>query len=171
MSENTMMKTIWFDKNWNEWKWIGKRVNETKPTKISLSMQLGSDVLVSSVFKESIQGKATKTGWNNQFVVTAKYGNNEISFEYGISVVETEKGIVNLTDKDHIFAFYCFIGDAIAGSGTFDNFQSEFGYQDCCEAYKIWKLCKESTIKAVRLGIGDLYKVSNFLQEKYPEVL
>jgi hypothetical protein len=153
--------------------WKQKRTKEilSVPTEISYSNQIRSTAIVSSRFKESVFGKSTKTGWNNQFLITVKNGNSEISFEYGISVVETEKGKITLTKQDHIFAFYCFIGDAISGSETFENFQKEFGYQDCCEAYRIWKLCRESTVKAVRLGIGDLYRVSNYIQEKYPDVI
>jgi hypothetical protein len=103
--------------------------------------------------------------YRNKFTITVNKGNNSITFDYTASINDAGEGIVNLSDSDKINAFYCFIGDAIAGTMTCKEFASEFGYTDCCEAHRIHKLCKESTIKAAQLGIGDLYELSNKLQE------
>lgn len=131
-------------------------------------------VTVSAQFKD--QEKTTILNqkipdYQNHFTVTVTKGNASESFDYHASINDANNGIVNLSDNDKLGAFYCFIGDAIAGLMSFKEFQLDFGYDDCCEAHKIWKLCKESTIKATRLGLGDLYKVSDFMQENYPEVV
>lgn len=131
-------------------------------------------ITVSARFRE--QEKSTITNhkipdYQNHFTVTVTKGEISESFDYHASIHDADNGIVNLSDNDKISAFYCFISDAIAGLMSFDEFKSEYGYDDCCEAHRIWKLCKEATIKASRLGLGDLYKLSNYMQENFPEVV
>ena len=151
--------------------WYEKMVEVPASERTTITLQ--KNIVLSSVFTESkIQTDGVCKGdYNNQFTVTVERGNAKETFTFGISIVDTRKGKVTLTDQDHIFAFYCFVGDAISGSMTFKDFKSEYGYEDCCEAHKIWKLCQDSTMKAIRLNLGDLYELSNAIQEKYPEVI
>ncbi len=104
---------------------------------------------------------------NNVFAVTVTNGGMAETFDYHISIPDPEKGKKALSDEDHILAFYCFLGDAISGSQSCEVFCTEFGYdEDSRKAEKIWKACQEAARKADNLSIGDLYQVSNYIQEK-----
>jgi len=147
---------------------------EKKITRVSISPVKA--LSVSSVFDTAIKDMKDphfKNDYRNRFKVTVKNGNIEESFDFTVSINDTKqmKPKIALSDNDHIYTLYCFINDAIAGTESFEEFKGNFGYDDCCEAYRVHKICKESTLKAVRLGIGDLYKVSEYLQENYPEVV
>lgn len=109
--------------------------------------------------------------YTNTFMVTVSCGGNKETFDYHMSIADADAGIVNMSDKDKIFAFYCFVQDAISGTMSFKEFKADYGYEDCCESHRIWKLCQEATIKATRLGLGDLYDLSNYLREKYPTAI
>ena len=133
-----------------------------------------ADLTISAEFKE--QGQTTMPSrkvpdYQNHFAVTITKGNTSETFDYHASINDADKGIVNLTDNDKIGAFYCFVQDAISGTMPFKEFKSEYGYDDCCEAHRIWKLCQDATIKASRLGLGDLYKLSEQIQNEYPDVV
>jgi hypothetical protein len=174
--EDTFVVSAYWDKI--NWQWSTRRFkisNERITTVLPIFDRDTKYLKITSTFKESVQGhvKALPKDYNNQFVVTITNGNAKEVFEFGTSIADTKKQSpkISLTSAENVYAFYCFIGDAIAGSQTFEEFKSEFGYDDCCEAHKIWKACKESTMKAVRLGLGDLYEISNYLQETYPDVL
>ena len=58
------------------------------------------------------------------------------------------------------------------GRSRLKSFVTELGYdEDSRKAEKIWKACQEATQKADNLSIGDLYQVSNYIQEKYPDAV
>lgn len=145
-------------------------IPESKITKVSIP---GKTITVTSAFLACTKGhvKMLPNDYNNRFTVTITNGNVSESFEYGISINETKqlKPKLVLTDKDHIFALYCVIGDSISGIMSFEEFQSEYGYSDCCEGHKIWKACQNSSLKVLRLNLGSLYEISNYVQEKYLE--
>jgi hypothetical protein len=133
-----------------------------------------ADVTITSVFKEQRQTTISNRkipDYQNHFAVTISKGILSETFDYHASINDADKGIVNLTDNDKIGAFYCFVQDAISGIMPFKEFKSEYGYDDCCEAHRVWKLCQEATIKATRLGLGDLYVLSEKIQVKYPDVV
>jgi hypothetical protein len=134
----------------------------------------GYGITITAMFdrNEPVHTKYQRTPqYHNVYQIAVTKGDQKESFEFSASINDAGAGIVNLSPEDKINAFYCFIGDAIAGAESFEDFKGNFGYDDCCEAYRIHKLCKESTLKAVRLGLGDLYKVSEYLQETYPDVI
>ncbi len=163
--------------------WANGYTNACNGTQILAWMALKEDkpvavvdlgITISARFKE--QEKATVTihkipDYQNHFTITITKGSESETFDYHASIHDADAGIVNLSDSDKLGAFYCFIQDAIAGLMSFDEFKSEYGYDDCCKAHTVWKACKESAMKAARLGLGDLYQVSNDLQENYPEVV
>ena len=101
--------------------------------------------------------------WNHHKVtVTNKEHNLKTSFDFWASIarpnMETEYDILN--------AFYCFISDAISGYMTFSEFCGEFGYdEDSRSAEKTWKACKRASDKLKRIYDGDIYDLSNRLQE------
>jgi len=128
---------------------------------------------ITSTFKQSVKGFVREYDYNNQFEVTVKTNEGKnITFDYHISIDDTNKGKKFLADNDHICAFDSFINDAISGNYSFDEFMDEYGYTKCQEGYKIWKLCQESSKKFESLNIDiDLYDLSNIIREKYPDVL
>ena len=127
---------------------------------------------VSSILTGTAEGFSAPRQHNNVFAVTVTNGGMAETFDYHISIHDTEKGKKALADEDHISAFYCFLGYAISGSESFEMFCTELGYdEDSRKAEKIWKACQEATQKADNLSIGDLYQVSNYIQEKYPDAV
>ena len=169
--ENRSKMLSWIgDVNESNGKWIPAWIKIEKDNPVEIPI---AGVTVSAEFKDQepdcIKGLKGEQ-WRNKFCITVRRGIRTETFDFTGSINDAGNGIVNLTDGDKIFAFYCFIGDAIYGSEAFEDFQSNYGY-DCPEGYRIWKLCKESTLKAVRLGLGDLYDLSNKLQETYPDVM
>ena len=139
-------------------------------TKIQINDE--ESIEVSSVLTGMEEGFSAPRWDNNVFAVTVTNGGMAETFDYHISIHDTEKGKKALADEDHITAFYCFLGDAILGSQSFEVFCDEMGYdEDSRKAEKIWKACQEATQKADNLSIGDLYQVSNYIQEKYPDAV
>ena len=138
-------------------------------TKIQINEE--ETVEITSVLKETVKGWARPNDYNNVFAVTVQSGDHKETFDYHISVVDTNKGKKVLTDTDHIGAFYSFIGDGIAGLMDFEEFMNEYGYDDCRKGYKIYKACEAAQKQCTRLGLGDLYAVSNYIQEKYPDAV
>lgn len=139
-------------------------------TKIQINDE--ESIEVSSVLTGMEEGFSAPRQYNNVFAVTVTNGGIAETFDYHISTHDTQNGKKALTDEDHISAFYCFLGDAISGSESFEVFCTESGYdEDSRKAEKIWKACQEATQKADNLSIGDLYQVSNYIQEKYPDAV
>ena len=138
-------------------------------TKIQINDE--ESIEVSSVLTGMEEGFSAPRQYNNVFAVTVTNGGMAETFDYHISIRDTEKGKKKLTDADHIFAFYCFLGDGIAGLMDVKAFMDEFGYKDCREGYKIHKACEAAQKQCARLGLGDLYQVSNYIQEKYPDAV
>ena len=139
-------------------------------TKIQINDEESIDV--SSVLTGTVEGLCAPRQYNNVFAVTVTNGGIAETFDYHISTHDTQNGKKALTDEDHISAFYCFLGDAISGSQSFEEFCDELGYdEDSRKAEKIWKACQEATQKADNLSIGDLYAASNYIQEKYPDAV
>ena len=127
---------------------------------------------ISSKLTGTAEGFSAPRQYNNVFAVTVTNGGIAETFEYHISVHDTEKGKKALTDEDHISAFYCFLGDAISGGQSFEEFCADMGYdEDSRKAEKIWHECEKAPQKAENLSIGDLYAVSNYIQEKYPDAV
>ncbi len=127
---------------------------------------------ISSKLTGTAEGFSAPRRYNNVFTVTVTNGGIAETFDYHISTHDTQNGKKALADEDHISAFYCFLGDAISGSQSFEEFCAELGYdEDSRKAEKIWKACQEATQKADNLSIGDLYQVSNYIQEKYPDAV
>ena len=136
-------------------------------------IQINDDetVEITSTLKGAVEGWVNKREYNNLFAVTVQSGAVKETFEYHISIVDTNNGKKVLTDADHISALYAFIEDGIAGLMDFEEFMDEYGYDDCRKGYKIHKACEAAQKQCARLGLGDLYAVSNYIQEKYPDAV
>lgn len=117
-----------------------------------------------------LTGKLVKENVNkwdmmrNQFKVTVKTVNGSFSFDFWGYHNDWKKG---KNEINLIEAFYCFIGDAISGNDSFENFCSELGYdEDSIKALKIYKECVKANKRSENLGI-DLYELSNYIQEEF----
>lgn len=140
---------------------------------MTTKIQINNDetVEITSTLKGTVEGWVNKREYNNLFAVTVQSGTVKETFDYHISIADTNKDKRVLTDEDHISAFYSFVGDGIAGLMDFEEFMDEFGYEDCRKGYKIHKSCEAAQKQCARLGLGDLYAVSNYIQEKYPDAV
>lgn len=79
----------------------------------------------------------------NHSLVTVKNNDNgkKTTFDFWGSRVEPELK----TENDVLYAFYCFLSDAVAGLDGFDGFCGNFGYDaDSRRAEKTWKLCRRA---------------------------
>lgn len=106
----------------------------------------------------------------NQYLVLVKNINTgaKCSFRYwtGFTVCKLMK-----TNYDLIWAFQCFLGNAISGTYSFEEFCSECGYEmydEDVEGYnrksmQIHRACKKAYEKAIRILENDdeLYRVYN----------
>lgn len=101
--------------------------------------------------------------YNNHIItVTNTETKQKVSFEFWGSIANPEIK----TEKELLYAFYCFVEDALSGKMDFSEFCSEFGCDtDSRKAEKTWKACKRSTVKFERLYTGDIYDFINKLQE------
>jgi hypothetical protein len=146
-----------------------REMREIMSTKIQINDEESLDV--SSVLTGREDGFSAPGQYNNVFAVTVTNGGIAETFDYHVSVHDTEEGKKELTDADHISAIYCFLGDGIASLMDFKEFMDEFGYEDCREGYKIHKACEAAQKQCARLGLGDLNRISNYMREKYPDVV
>ena len=99
---------------------------------------------------------------NHMIKVTNTETQQSVTFEYWNSIVKGE-----ITEEQEVlFAFYCFLSDAVGASESFDNFCGEFGYDtDSRKAEKIYRKCKKQLEKLNKIYDGDIYSLVNELQE------
>jgi len=115
--------------------------------------------------KKANWGDKMPENWNNHLVtVTNTDTKQRCTFEFWASISNPELS----TEYDVLNAFYCFVGDAISGKMDFDEFCSEFGFDnDSRTAERTWKACKRATAKLERIYSGDIYDLANELGELY----
>ena len=103
--------------------------------------------------------------WNNHLVTVTNTDNKQrCTFEFWASIAEPELK----TEYEVLNAFNCFVGDALSGKMDFNEFCSEFGYDnDSRTAERTWKACKRSATKLERVYDGDMYDLANELGESY----
>ena len=101
--------------------------------------------------------------YNNHIItVTNTETEQKISFEFWGNIMKPEVK----TEDELLNAFYCFVGDAVSGNDTFENFCSELGYnENSITAERTWKACKKSAEKLNKIYNGDIYDLVNELQE------
>ena len=85
------------------------------------------------------------------------------SFEFWNSIVGGE-----ITDERELLdAFNCFVSDAHIGEDSYENFITEFGYEDGKFAKDVYKLCCKSLEQFDRVVGLDICDVLNDLRENY----
>ena len=103
---------------------------------------------------------------NHRITVTNTSIHKRTSFEFWGSIINPEIK----KEQELLFAFYCFLSDGLSSLYGFDEFCSEFGYNnDSIKAYKTFKACEKSLHKLERIGIneGTIYDLMNDLQENH----
>jgi len=100
---------------------------------------------------------------NNRHIVSIKKGREEVEFDYWQSISECRVK----TEKDALFAFRCFVEDALCGLDTFEEFCSNLGYDvDSRKAEKVHQECIKQMQKFVQLfGIDNMGMVLEKLSE------
>jgi hypothetical protein len=104
---------------------------------------------VKSTFKGNKASTWNINNFNNHMIKVTNDDNQEsITFEFWASIAKPTIS----TDYDLLNAFYCFIGDCASGVESFEDFCSNFGYDnDSREAKQIHKACKKSLTKFCKL--------------------
>lgn len=76
----------------------------------------------------------------------------KIRFTFFDSIANYDAGKAGLGPDDLLWAFSCFVSDAMAGAQSFAEFCEEFGYDDdSIRARDTWKACRRSLDKFNRL--------------------
>jgi len=95
--------------------------------------------------------------WNHHKITIKNIeSGKQTSFDFWASIANPEVR----SREDLIGAFECFVGDAVAGMNDFNDFCSEFGYdEDSRRAEKIYKACQKATAKLQRIYNGDIHSL------------
>lgn len=108
----------------------------------------------------------TATPWGNytkqQHKVTVWIGDEHTEFDFYCNDYEL--------DEDGLHeAFYFFLSDGIAYNNAkdIDDFASEFGYTKPSECIKAYNGCKDAFEKWKSITDIDIYKICNWMQDKY----
>lgn len=130
--------------------------------KTTLNLSIGS-IILSSVFLNNKKWDANDNNYNNH-KITVSFNGKKLSFDFWNSLSEGEIK----TEDSLIGALDCFLSDSNAGEQSFEDFCSEFGYdEDSRKAEKIHNSCIKSFDKFNRVFDCDLYDLSDELREKY----
>ena len=120
---------------------------------------------VNANYKGDKEASFISGNWNNHLVTVTNNDNKQrCTFEFWASIMRPELD----SEYDVLNAFYCFVGDAISGKMDFEEFCSEFGYDnDSRTAERTWKACKRAAAKLERIYDGDIYDLANELGDQY----
>ena len=134
--------------------------------KTTIETKTAGTIKINSVFKGN---KLWKNGsdrfqnWNNH-KVTVTHNGQKFSFDFWGSIANPE--ISN--DQENVFALYCALSDGLSAENDFNEFCSEFGYDnDSRTAERIYKACEKTNAKINRVFSCDLYDLINEIQEDY----
>jgi hypothetical protein len=128
---------------------------------------------IQAEFQEFVKGfpfDKKDTNYHGQFKINIKQKETgyEYNFDFYGSANDASQHITEMEDQDLKGALECIVSDAISGSYTFEEFCSEFGYdEDSRTAERIHNACKDSLSKMECLGfsLDDLYELSNELNQ------
>jgi len=142
---------------------IFEKYNKPEHTEQKTNTATFKQFQVKASYKGTKKAEWSSDNFNNHMVtVTNTETSNKITFEFWASMTHPELN----REYDILNAFYCFVTDAISGSYSFENFCSEFGYDtDSRTAEKIYRKCKKQLEKLNKIYDGDIYDLSNELQE------
>jgi hypothetical protein len=101
-------------------------------------------------------------GRNAHYRVYVSSNGERTAFDFFQSIANP----VMKNERDILFAFQCFVSDAINGHFSYEVFCSEFGYDENRESKRIYNACKLSAKKLEKFDV-DNYDLYNEMQEKY----
>jgi hypothetical protein len=131
-------------------------------TKTAGKIEINSEFLGNKPAKWDTKA-GTSTNYNNH-KVTIKHNGKRLSFDFWGSIMNPE--IAN--DQENVFALYCFLSDAVSGKQSFEDFCSEFGYdEDSRSVERIRKECEKSLKKFEKVFEADIYDLINEIQETH----
>lgn len=142
---------------------IFDKYNEEQHTEQETNKATFKQFEIKASYKGNKKWNCNSDNFNNHMVkVTNTETKQSITFEFWASI---NNPILN-REYDILNAFYCFVSDAISGDYSFEEFCSEFGYdEDSRTAEKTWKSCQKQADKLSKIFDGDLYELANELQE------
>ena len=128
--------------------------------KTTLKLSIGL-VTISSLFLNNKVSGWSKENYNNH-KITVFFNGKKTSFEFWNSIQGGEMS----DNSDLLGALNCFFNDAISGNMSFDEFCSEFGYdEDSSTAERVHKTCIKSLKKVENIFDCDLYDLANDVSE------
>lgn len=87
------------------------------------------------------------------------------SFDFWASIAQPTME----SEKDLLYAFLCFLDDAICGRYTVEDFFAELGYENPTEGFAAYRACQRAADKLDRLYDGEVYDLVNRLREYLDE--
>lgn len=135
---------------------------------IKRTRRQGSTTMNTFGIEMSAQYKGIE-GDQYRWEITLKRGGHSYTFGYGAGMAHKNEGKPDLKT-----VFYCIQSDSAAGSLSFEEFCSEFGYdEDSRNAEKTWKACQEAHAKMEELlgfaDTGSLTEFEEFMQTNFDE--
>lgn len=136
--------------------------------KTSISTNAAGLITINSEYLGNKPAKwDTKSGISTNYhnhTVKVTHNKKSFSFDFWGSIANPE--ISN--DQENVFAFYCALSDGLSAKDSFENFCSEFGYnEDSRNAERIYKACEKTLKKIERVFSCDFYDLINEIQETY----
>ena len=106
---------------------------------------------------------------HNKFRVTVKHNGRRVYFNFYDSHHKWEAGHVEMTEREILFAFYCFLSDGGAANENFADFCASFCYDtDSRRAYSIYQTCVKTLQKFRKLcPRANICDMVNELTENY----
>lgn len=103
---------------------------------------------------------------HNQFKITIKTPLGRATFDFYGSHQDYTNGQTEMNESELKHALYCFVSDACSAKNSFEDFCSEFGYdEDSRKAEKIYKACEKSLSQYNRICEADIYDIVNELND------
>jgi hypothetical protein len=133
--------------------------------KTTIETKTAGKIVINS---EYIGNKLANWGGKQQnyhnHLVTVTHNKKRYSFDFWGSMMNPE--IAN--EQENVFAFYCSLSDAISAKESFEEFCSNFGYnEDSRTAERIYKACEKTLSKVERVFSCDIYDLINEISETY----
>ena len=118
---------------------------------------------ITAIFRGEKAAPWAENNYNHHIVIVDNTETGATTrFDFWASLARPELD----TESDVLNAFYCFVSDAVAGSGDFETFCDEYGYNnDSIKALKTFRACERSNRKFSRVSGFSLDEMYSFLDE------
>jgi len=142
---------------------IFEKYNNTEHTEQTTNKATFKNFEIKASYKGTKKADWSSDNFNNHMITIKNIETEQkITFEFWASIAHP----VLCREYDILNAFYCFVSDAVSGEYSFSEFCSDLGYdEDSRTAEKIYRKCKKQLEKLHKIYDGDIYDLSNELQE------